>query len=89
MTSFSFCHSALRFDKESFASAISLRRCSRRSRLTSSVSFISACSSICIWVSLRSAKSTSSGMLSISMRRRLAASSMRSMALSGRKRSEM
>ena len=61
----------------------------RRSRLTSSVSFISACSSICIWVSLRSARSTSSGMLSISMRRRLAASSMRSMALSGRKRSEM
>ena len=37
-----------------------------------SVSFMRACSSICIWMSLRSAASTSSGMESISMRRRLA-----------------
>ena len=52
----------------------------------SSSSLASAISSISIRRTARSTSSTSTGRLSISMRSRLAASSTRSMALSGRKR---
>ena len=55
MASFSFCHSALRRSRSSWAVAISRRSVSRRSCEASSFSFMSACSSICICVSLRSA----------------------------------
>ncbi len=64
----------------------SLRRFSRRSFEASSVSFCNACSSIRSWMIRRSSPSISSGLLSTSMRMRLAASSIRSIALSGRKR---
>jgi hypothetical protein len=50
---------------------------------------LSAWRSISSWISLRSTSSISVGSESISMRRREAASSIRSIALSGRKRSAM
>jgi hypothetical protein len=59
---------------------------SRRSTDAASVSLASATRSISSWRMRRSTTSTSVGMESISMRSRLAASSTRSMALSGRKR---
>ena len=62
---------------------------SSRSLLAASSSFFNASASICncrIW---RSRASNSSGLESTSIRRRLAASSIRSIALSGRKRSVM
>ena len=89
MTSFSLRQAAFMPSSFSRVAAISLRSVSRRSLEASSSSFMSACSSICIWVSWRSTASMSEGMESSSMRRRLAASSTRSMALSGRKRSVM
>ncbi len=55
----------------------------------SSVSFASATRSISSWRMRRSTTSISVGIESISMRRRLAASSTRSIALSGRKRPVM
>ena len=54
---------------------------------SSSSSFLRAASSICIWMILRLMTSSSVGMESISVRIIAQASSMRSMALSGRKRS--
>ena len=57
-----------------------------RSRDTSSFSLRSAARSISSWRARRSSTSTSVGMESISMRSREAASSTRSMALSGRNR---
>ena len=48
-----------------------------------SVSFLTASRSILSWISLRSSLSMTSGLESISMRMRLAASSIRSIALSG------
>jgi hypothetical protein len=55
----------------------------------SSFSFFTASRSILSWIRRRSSLSITSGMESISILMRLAASSMRSMALSGRKRSVM
>jgi len=54
-----------------------------------SLSFFSACFSISSWVARRSSWSISVGMESIWIRSDAAASSIKSMALSGRKRSEM
>jgi hypothetical protein len=59
---------------------------SRRAREASSVSFCNAARSISNWRIRRSTSSISTGIESISMRSRLAASSMRSIALSGRNR---
>ena len=63
--------------------------CPRRSREASSFSFFRASRSIFNWMMRRSSSSISSGLESTSMRMRLAASSIRSMALSGKKRSVM
>ena len=62
---------------------------SRRSREAWSVSFFSASRSILSMMMRRSSSSSSSGLLSTCMRMRLAASSIKSIALSGRKRSVM
>ncbi|MCY1362005.1 hypothetical protein D9M69_487030 [compost metagenome] len=62
---------------------------SRRLRAASSSSFFSASCSTFSWIRRRSRRSRASGLESISMRMRLAASSMRSMALSGSWRSVM
>jgi hypothetical protein len=59
----------------------------KRSREAVSLSFFSASRSILSWMMRRSSSSSSSGLESICMRRREAASSIRSIALSGRKRS--
>ena len=74
----------------SFSSA-PMSSCSLSSRflLASSSSLRSASRSILSWIRRRSRRSISSGMESISMRMRLAASSIRSMALSGNCRSVM
>ena len=66
--------------------ARSSRSAARRASEDSSSSLASAISSISIRRTARSTSSTSTGRLSISMRSRLAASSTRSIALSGRKR---
>ena len=89
IASFSDCHCAFIPELFSFSSAISASsRCSR-SRDSGSCSFRSALRSISSWISRRSTSSISCGSESISMRSRLAASSIRSIALSGRKRSPM
>ncbi|MNP49057.1 hypothetical protein D3C76_1432200 [compost metagenome] len=62
---------------------------SRRFFAASSSSFFSACDSTFSWIRRRSRRSSTSGLESISMRMRLAASSIRSMALSGSWRSVM
>ena len=61
----------------------------RRSFEASSVSFFSASRSIFSWMMRRSSSSSASGLESTCIRSRDAASSMRSIALSGRKRSVM
>jgi hypothetical protein len=68
---------------------ISLSSISKRFLEASSDSFFSASRSILSWISRRSRRSISSGLESISMRMREAASSTRSMALSGSWRSVM
>ena len=73
----------------SSSSAIDLSSFASRSLEAASLSFFSASRSIFICMRSRSMASSSSGLESISIRRREAASSIRSMALSGRKRSEM
>ncbi|CFO10122.1 Uncharacterised protein [Bordetella pertussis] len=55
----------------------------------SSVSFLTASRSILSWMMRRSSRSITSGLESISMRMRAPASSIRSIALSGRNRSVM
>ncbi len=55
----------------------------------SSFSFFTASRSIFNWISRRSSRSIDSGLESISILMRAAASSIRSIALSGRKRSVM
>ena len=70
-------------------SASSLRSSSRRAPLAGSVSLASAASSISRRVTRRVSSSSSAGMESISVRSMAQASSTRSMALSGRNRSEM
>jgi hypothetical protein len=62
---------------------------SSRLREASSVSFLTASRSILSWISRRSSRSIDSGLESISILMRAAASSIRSIALSGRKRSVM
>ena len=71
----------------SFCSASSARSFSRRSRLSWSSSFFRAISSISSCMMRRRMSSSSLGMESISVRIMAQASSTRSMALSGRKRS--
>ncbi|MCY1361018.1 hypothetical protein D9M69_476690 [compost metagenome] len=68
---------------------ISSSSLARRFFAASSSSFFSASRSIFSWIRRRSRRSSSSGLESISMRMRLAASSIRSMALSGNWRSVM
>jgi hypothetical protein len=70
-------------------SASSLRRASSRSWLARSVSFSSAASSISSCITRRVIASSSCGIESISVRITAHASSTRSIALSGRNRSEM
>ncbi|MNM88679.1 hypothetical protein D3C81_1009020 [compost metagenome] len=69
--------------------AMSSSSLARRFLVASSVSFFSASRSIFSWIRRRSRRSSSSGLESISMRMRLPASSIRSMALSGSWRSVM
>ncbi len=87
--SFSRIHWARMPSRFSFISAASTATTRRRVLLALSVSFLSACSSICSCVSLRSTLSISTGIESISILILEAASSTRSMALSGRNRSVM
>ena len=86
MASFSPCQWAFMASDCSRRLASSWSSLARRSTDTASVSLASATRSISSWRMRRSTTSISVGMESISMRRRLAASSTRSMALSGRKR---
>ena len=71
------------------SSATSASSRSRRSSVSGSVSRFMASRSMANWRILRSTSSSSTGRLSISIRSMLAASSTRSMALSGRNRSVM
>ena len=87
MAFFSFSHCAFMVLKVSRFSASSFWSSARRAFESSSSSFLSAASSICIWMILRLITSSSVGIESISVRIIAQASSMRSMALSGRKRS--
>ena len=89
MASFSDCHWAFIPAERSRSSASSRSMASRRATDASSLSFFSAWSSISSCWTRRSTSSISVGIESISMRSREAASSIRSMALSGRKRSAM
>ena len=87
--SFSFCQWTFMAAADFLSSPVSFSIFSRRSFETRSFSFKRACRSISSCVILRSISSNSTGMLSISILRREAASSIKSIALSGRKRSEM
>ena len=89
MAAFSRCHSAVIASRRSRSSASSRSMTSRRATPDSSDSFSSAWCSISSCMMRRWTSSISVGTESISMRRREAASSIRSMALSGRKRSAM
>ena len=86
---FSFCHWALPAANLSWSSASSFCKSSRRSLLSLSVSFLRAASSISICMILRDSSSSSAGILSSSVLIMAHASSTRSMALSGRKRSDI
>ena len=86
MASFSEVQWAFMPADRSCRSASSASMAASRSRLGASVSFSRATFSISSWRMRRSTTSISVGMESISMRSLLAASSTRSMALSGRKR---
>jgi hypothetical protein len=89
MQATSFCQWAFFCFTSSFRSARVFSSFFKRSRLSLSFSFFNASRSISSWVARREISSISVGIESISMRSRLAASSIRSMALSGWKRSEM
>ena len=89
MASFSACHCAFIPPDFSLSSEISCSTAASRSREALSFSLSSAWRSISSWTMRRSTSSISWGSESISMRSRLAASSIRSMALSGRNRSPM
>ena len=89
MAAFSACHWALSVRDFSLSSASSPSSFCNRSWETGSDSRATETRSIWSCMIRRSISSTSWGMESISIRRREAASSIRSMALSGRKRSEM
>ena len=86
---FSDCHCEVSRRSSSLRSAISFSARPSRSLLSASFSIFSASRSISSCISRRRTLSSALGMLSFSMRRRLAASSTRSMALSGRNRSLM
>ena len=88
-TSFSLFHLAIMEPDFSFRSARSLVIFSRRALLSASSSFTRACRSISSCMASRSIWSISVGMESSSILSRAAASSTRSTALSGRKRSEI
>ena len=75
--------------ERSSRSASSFSSFSSRSRDAGSVSFFSASRSIFNWITRRSSSSSASGFESTCMRSRLDASSIRSIALSGRNRSVM
>ena len=83
---FSACQRAFIDWPDSRSSESSASTPPRRSRAPRSSSRASACFSISSWMILRSTSSISWGRESISMRSRLPASSIRSMALSGRNR---
>ena len=89
MASFSACHCAFIAPDVSRSSASSRSIASRRVAEASSFSLASAWCSISSCMMRRSTSSISVGSESISMRSRDAASSIRSIALSGRKRSVM
>ncbi|MNV55263.1 hypothetical protein D3C71_1474930 [compost metagenome] len=80
---------SLRSENSRSSVSISLSRSARRWREASSFSFLSISRWIFSWIRRRSRRSSSSGLESISMRMREAASSIRSMALSGSWRSAM
>ncbi len=75
------------YSRDRLAISSSIRR--KRFCEASSFSFFTASRSIFNWIRRRSSLSITSGLESISILMRAAASSMRSMALSGRKRSVM
>src|SRR5207249_5619562 len=88
-TAFSFCHSALRAEDFSFNPANSFSSFFKRSLLAGSFSFLSAWRSISCCIISRSITSISVGIESSSIFKRDAASSTRSIALSGKNRSVM
>ena len=85
----SACQRAVISADRSSSAESSFRSFSSRSWLATSVSFFSASASICFCRISRSSASSSSGLESTSIRSRDAASSIRSIALSGRNRSVM
>ena len=87
--SFSTCQRALRCEFFSFKSPSSFLRFSSLSFDAASFSFLNATCSISSCFERRSISSISSGMESISVRNFAPASSIKSMALSGKKRSEI
>ena len=90
IASFSACHCARHLGRAlAQLGELALDRLAARRRDASSLSFSSDVSSISSCMMRRSTSSISVGTESISMRRREADSSMRSIALSGRKRSVM
>ena len=89
IASFSLCQCATIPSRSSPSDASSASSRSSRACDASSVSFASAARSISSWRMRRSTTSISKGIESISMRSRDAASSMRSIALSGRRRAGM
>ena len=86
---FSFSHCTFLLAYCAFSSASSSCKCSRRSLLKRSSSFLSADSSISICITRRRSSSSSVGIESSSVLINAHASSTRSIALSGRKRSEI
>jgi hypothetical protein len=89
MRSFSDCQAWVSEAERSSRSDSSFSSVPRRSRDAESLSFFKASRSILSWMMRRSSSSSSSGLESTCIRTRAAASSTRSMALSGRKRSVM
>ena len=89
MAPFSASHSAFMPSSSSWRFASSAAIASRRSTAVWAVSFSSAACSISSWMMRRCTSSISVGIESISILSREADSSIRSIALSGRKRSEI
>ena len=89
MSAFSRCQTLFMPSTRSRSSATSLTTATRRRALASSFSLLRACSSMASAIRRRSSWSMGSGSESISIFNRLAASSTRSMALSGSCRAEM
>ena len=89
MASFSFFQTVFIESDFSRSSESAFSRAASRSRALAESSFSSAFFSISAWRTFRSTSSIAVGRESISIFRREAASSTRSIALSGRKRSAM